>query len=167
MTLSILFSEFFTYPLTSCPSNFYFQLSSSEREVGGASRHLELLSSNLFITESGRQHQYIHVQEVHAFMVMTRYKQAEFEDEDSSSVGSVQLTEGVSATSTHIRYHSGATLWKTRSLLEKCLLLITAILLLVVFIMGTLLSVTVRNENAMQVLHVGPHTAGLLLTLSI
>nr|CAD7463811.1 unnamed protein product [Timema tahoe] len=98
---------------------------------------------------------------------MTRYKQAEFEDEDSSSVGSVQLTEGVSATSTHIRYHSGATLWKTRSLLEKCLLLITAILLLVVFIMGTLLSVTVRNENAMQVLHVGPHTAGLLLTLSI
>nr|CAD7266608.1 unnamed protein product [Timema shepardi] len=90
---------------------------------------------------------------------MTRYKQAEFEDEDSSSVGSVQLTEGVSATSTHIRYHSGATLWKTRSLLEKCLLLITAILLLVVFIMGTLLSVTVRNENAMQVLHVGPHTA--------
>ncbi|CAG2061901.1 unnamed protein product [Timema podura] len=98
---------------------------------------------------------------------MTRYKQAEFEDEDSSSVGSVQLTEGVSATSTHIRYHSGATLWKTRSLLEKCLLLITAILLLVVFIMGTLLSVTVRNENAMQVLHVGPHTAGLLLTFSI
>nr|CAD7412965.1 unnamed protein product [Timema cristinae] len=92
---------------------------------------------------------------------MTRYKQAEFEDEDSSSVGSVQLTEGVSATSTHIRYHSGATLWKTRSLLEKCLLLITAILLLVVFIMGTLLSVTVRNENAMQVLHVGPHTAGV------
>ena len=36
---------------------------------------------------------------------MTRYKQAEFED-DSSSVGSVQLTEGVSATTTHIRYHT-------------------------------------------------------------
>jgi hypothetical protein len=37
---------------------------------------------------------------------MTRYKQAEFEEEDSSSVGSVQLTEGVSATTTHIRYHT-------------------------------------------------------------
>ena len=37
---------------------------------------------------------------------MTRYKQAEFEEDDSSSVGSVQLTEGVSATTTHIRYHT-------------------------------------------------------------
>lgn len=36
---------------------------------------------------------------------MTRYKQAEFE-EDSSSIGSVQLTEGVSTTATHIRYHT-------------------------------------------------------------
>jgi endothelin-converting enzyme len=37
---------------------------------------------------------------------MTRYKQAELEEDDSSSVGSVQLTEGVSATATHIRYHT-------------------------------------------------------------
>jgi hypothetical protein len=37
---------------------------------------------------------------------MTRYKQAEFEEDDCSSVGSVQLTEGVSATTTHIRYHT-------------------------------------------------------------
>jgi len=37
---------------------------------------------------------------------MTRYKQADFEEDDSSSVGSVQLTEGVSATTTHIRYHT-------------------------------------------------------------
>ena len=36
---------------------------------------------------------------------MTRYKQADFED-DSSSVGSVQLTGGVSANTTHIRYHT-------------------------------------------------------------
>jgi len=38
---------------------------------------------------------------------MTRYKQAELEEDDSSSVGSVQLTKGgVSATTTHIRYHT-------------------------------------------------------------
>lgn len=35
---------------------------------------------------------------------MTRYKHAELED-DASSVGSVQLGEGVSSTTTHIRYH--------------------------------------------------------------
>lgn len=38
---------------------------------------------------------------------MTRYKQAEFEDEDSSSIGSVVLnSEGISTSATHIRYHS-------------------------------------------------------------
>lgn len=36
---------------------------------------------------------------------MTRYKKADFE-EDISSIGSVQLTEGVSTTATHIRYHT-------------------------------------------------------------
>ncbi|XP_021915643.1 endothelin-converting enzyme homolog isoform X4 [Zootermopsis nevadensis] len=90
---------------------------------------------------------------------MTRYKQAELEEDDSSSVGSVQLTEGVSATATHIRYHTGTTIWKTRSLLEKCLLILTATLLLLVFVLGTLLSATSREEPALQVIHVGPHTA--------
>lgn len=54
----------------------------------------------------------------------------------------------------------GTTLWKTRSLLEKCLLVLTAILLLLVFLLGMLLSATGRGEPALQVLHVGPHTAG-------
>ena len=37
---------------------------------------------------------------------MTRYKQAEFEDEDCSSLGSVALNSaGISASATHIRYH--------------------------------------------------------------
>lgn len=85
---------------------------------------------------------------------MTRYKQAEFE-EDSSSIGSVQLTEGVSATATHIRYHSGSTLWKSRTLLEKCLILLVASLLLLVFVMGTLLSATTDRASPLQVLHVG------------
>jgi hypothetical protein len=54
----------------------------------------------------------------------------------------------------------GTTLWKTRSLLEKCLLVLTATLLLLVFLLGMLLSATGRGEPALQVLHVGPHTAG-------
>lgn len=38
---------------------------------------------------------------------MTNYKQAEFEDDDSSSIGSVVLnSEGISTTGTHVRYHS-------------------------------------------------------------
>lgn len=38
---------------------------------------------------------------------MMMYKQAEFEDEDSSSIGSVALnSEGISTSATHIRYNS-------------------------------------------------------------
>uniref|UniRef100_A0A1B6E866 Endothelin-converting enzyme 1 n=1 Tax=Clastoptera arizonana TaxID=38151 RepID=A0A1B6E866_9HEMI len=95
--------------------------------------------------------------EVHHRRTMTRYKQAEFED-DSSSIGSVQLTEGVSATATHIRYHSGSTLWKSRSLLEKCLILLVATLVLILFVMATLLSVS-GNRGPQQIhLSVGGST---------
>ncbi|XP_063218947.1 endothelin-converting enzyme homolog isoform X2 [Bacillus rossius redtenbacheri] len=93
------------------------------------------------------------------------YKQAEFED-DSSSVGSVQLAEGVSATSTHIRYHTGTTLWKARTLLEKGLLVLAALLALVVFILGTLLSVTSKQVSLLRVQHVDGRGPGdLCLTL--
>ncbi|RZF31949.1 hypothetical protein LSTR_LSTR012419 [Laodelphax striatellus] len=88
---------------------------------------------------------------------MTRYKQADFE-EDSSSIGSTQLTEGVSATATHIRYHSGTTLWKSRSLLEKCLILLVVSLLLIVFVLGSLLSATKNETNPLQVVHIGAQT---------
>ena len=54
----------------------------------------------------------------------------------------------------------GTTLWKTRSLLEKCLLVLTATLLLLVLVLGMLLSATGRGDPAVHVLHVGPHTAG-------
>jgi hypothetical protein len=54
----------------------------------------------------------------------------------------------------------GTTLWKTRTVLEKCLLVLTATLLLLVFVFGMLLSTTGRGEPALHVLHVGPHTAG-------
>ena len=54
----------------------------------------------------------------------------------------------------------GTTLWKTRTILEKCLLVLTATLLILAFVLGLLLSATGRREPALQVLHVGPHTAG-------
>lgn len=78
---------------------------------------------------------------------MTRYKQAEFADDDLSSVGSVQLTGGVSASATHIRYHAGSTLWRRRTQLEKSLLLLTATLLFIVFILIILLSVAGSKEK--------------------
>ncbi|XP_066996850.2 endothelin-converting enzyme homolog [Anabrus simplex] len=88
---------------------------------------------------------------------MTRYKQAEFEEDDSSSVGSVQLTEGVSATTTHIRYHTGSSLWKARSVLEKALLVLLALLLLLVLVLAALLSAATHHDNGRQVLHVRQH----------
>ncbi|KAK7794358.1 hypothetical protein R5R35_007241 [Gryllus longicercus] len=97
---------------------------------------------------------------------MTRYKQAEFEEDDSSSVGSVQLTEGVSATTTHIRYHTGTSLWKARSLLEKILLVTVALLVLLVLVLATLLSATSRPEPALQV-HVRPHKTEDQLCLTV
>ena len=39
-------------------------------------------------------------------------------------------------------------------------MVVTATLLLLVFVLGLLLSATGRGEPALQVLHVGPHTAG-------
>ncbi|XP_014279943.3 endothelin-converting enzyme homolog [Halyomorpha halys] len=81
---------------------------------------------------------------------MTRYKKADFE-EDISSIGSVQLTEGVSTTATHIRYHTGTTLWKSRTLLEKCLILSVATLLLVVFILALALTATGRHYPSQSI----------------
>lgn len=43
---------------------------------------------------------------------MARYKKTEFVDEDISSVSSIQLNEGVSSTSTHIRYHTVSLFFK-------------------------------------------------------
>lgn len=37
---------------------------------------------------------------------MTRYKQADFADEDTSSVGSVHLTDSSTNPALHIRYHT-------------------------------------------------------------
>ncbi|XP_018913127.2 endothelin-converting enzyme homolog isoform X2 [Bemisia tabaci] len=80
---------------------------------------------------------------------MTRYKHAEIE-EDSCSFGSVHLTEGVSAMTTHIRYHAGYSIWKSRSVLEKCLIVSSGVLLLVVIIMGFLLGS--KDDNVQSIL---------------
>lgn len=88
---------------------------------------------------------------------MMMYKQAEFEDEDSSSIGSVALnSEGISTSATHIRYNSGISLWRARSALERCLFIICAGLLLMVM----MLSIVISSKNGWdeaQILHVTSH----------
>ncbi|XP_011139623.1 endothelin-converting enzyme homolog isoform X2 [Harpegnathos saltator] len=87
---------------------------------------------------------------------MTRYKPAEFEDEESS-IGSVTLnSEGISTSATHIRYHSAPTLWKARSTLERCLLIMCTTLLLTVFILISLFRHRPQWDEA-QILHVTSH----------
>ncbi|XP_046478357.1 endothelin-converting enzyme homolog isoform X1 [Neodiprion pinetum] len=94
---------------------------------------------------------------------MTRYKQAEFEDEDSSSIGSVALnSEGISTSATHIRYHTsgviqGTTLWRARSTMEKCLVITCAALLFTVIVMSIVISSKSGWDNA-QILHVTSHS---------
>ncbi|XP_043280867.1 endothelin-converting enzyme homolog isoform X1 [Venturia canescens] len=95
---------------------------------------------------------------------MTRYKQAEFEDEDSSSIGSIVLnSEGITTSGTHIRYHSGTTLWRARSTLERCLLVTCIGLLLLILILGGLLHSKHRWEDAPRV-HVVPKDGSPCLT---
>ncbi|XP_011301626.1 endothelin-converting enzyme 1 isoform X2 [Fopius arisanus] len=94
---------------------------------------------------------------------MTRYKQAEFEDEDSSSIGSVVLnSEGISTSATHIRYHSGTTLWRARTTLEKYLEVICGGLLLTVI--ALIVALGRKHDwrsNDAQILHVTSNTDGL------
>ncbi|KAF4525658.1 hypothetical protein B566_EDAN001258 [Ephemera danica] len=68
---------------------------------------------------------------------MTRYKQAEFEDEDSSSVG------------------SGVTIWKTRTRLERMLAATVGVLSVLVIILSIILSHSGRGRQVPQVVHVG------------
>ncbi|XP_049824588.1 endothelin-converting enzyme homolog isoform X3 [Aethina tumida] len=80
---------------------------------------------------------------------MTRYTNADFADDDS--VNSVQLTEGISTSATHIRYHAGNSIWKLRSPLEKVLLLLTGVLLFVVFILAIILHVAEHKNMEIMV----------------
>ncbi|KZC11845.1 Endothelin-converting enzyme 1 [Dufourea novaeangliae] len=82
---------------------------------------------------------------------MMMYKQAEFEDEDSSSIGSgAPNGEGISTSATHIRYRSGTSLWRARSALERCLFIICAGLLLMV----VMLSIVISSKNGWDEAHI-------------
>ncbi|KAL1501599.1 hypothetical protein ABEB36_006896 [Hypothenemus hampei] len=70
---------------------------------------------------------------------MTRYTNADFGDDDS--VNSVQLTEGINSSATHIRYHPGAKLWEVRSNLERILLFLTTFLFIVVIVLSIVVNV--------------------------
>uniref|UniRef100_A0A336LY78 CSON004984 protein n=1 Tax=Culicoides sonorensis TaxID=179676 RepID=A0A336LY78_CULSO len=88
---------------------------------------------------------------------MTRYKHTEFNDEDTSSVGSIHLTEATSP-AMHIRYHSvrTSTIWTNRSLLEKCLICLVFLLILIVIILAIVLST--EGDPSTRILHVQPHS---------
>ncbi|XP_023296550.2 neprilysin-3 isoform X1 [Lucilia cuprina] len=89
---------------------------------------------------------------------MTRYKQTEFSEEDSSSIGGVQLNEPSSSTGMQIRYHTArATLnWRSRNRVEKWLMITTIFLS---FIILGLLIMLFQNEadKTTRILHVEPH----------
>ncbi|XP_017775297.1 PREDICTED: endothelin-converting enzyme 1 isoform X2 [Nicrophorus vespilloides] len=87
---------------------------------------------------------------------MTRYKHADFADDDS--VGSVQLTEGISSSATHIRYHTGSSMWKKRSMLEKALLVLVGTLLFVVMVLAFLLSSADRRIREAKLVNHKPTT---------
>jgi glutathionyl-hydroquinone reductase len=68
---------------------------------------------------------------------MTRYTHADFTDDDS--VNSVQLTEGISTSATHIRYHASTSIWRQRTMLEKALLVLVATLFFVIVVLTIIL----------------------------
>ncbi|XP_049783142.1 endothelin-converting enzyme homolog isoform X1 [Schistocerca cancellata] len=69
---------------------------------------------------------------------MARYKQAEFDD-DASSVGSVQLTGTSTPGGPRIRFRMGWSLWQSRTLLERLLLVVVGALLLALLIVSAVL----------------------------
>lgn len=102
---------------------------------------------------------------------MTRYKQADFADEDTSSIGSRSLNETTTIPTMHIRYHTAQvnsqremrlklslvqfvlifllylqsmTLWRTRTKLEKYLIVALSVLTVIFAIL--LLSITSSGD---------------------
>ncbi|XP_055546148.1 endothelin-converting enzyme homolog isoform X1 [Wyeomyia smithii] len=85
---------------------------------------------------------------------MTRYKQAQFVDEDSSSIGSIQINETSRSPTMHIRYHTarGTSLWNARSKLEKVLILLVLLSAVTICVLIGLLA-----TESTRILHVQPH----------
>ncbi|XP_066144511.1 endothelin-converting enzyme homolog isoform X2 [Euwallacea fornicatus] len=79
---------------------------------------------------------------------MTRYTNADFGDDDS--INSVQLTEGISTSATHIRYHPGAKLWEVRSTLERILLFLSGFLFMVVIVLSIVVNVVEHHLHEVK-----------------
>ncbi|XP_076035689.1 M13 family metallopeptidase neprilysin 3 isoform X2 [Oratosquilla oratoria] len=80
---------------------------------------------------------------------MTRYKQQTDMDDDASSVGSAR-TEDLPTGTTTIRYHMGSHFWRSRSPLEKALLVGWLLLLLVVAVLVAILHAQSRSRPAIH-----------------
>uniref|UniRef100_A0A8D8PUY9 Endothelin-converting enzyme 1 n=1 Tax=Cacopsylla melanoneura TaxID=428564 RepID=A0A8D8PUY9_9HEMI len=93
---------------------------------------------------------------IRMLMTKSKYKHAEL-DEDTTSMGSAHITEGISTSATHIHYYPSTSFWKLRSLLEKCLIILNCILLFLVFLFGCLLGssekVTTTVNTSYDVMH--------------
>ncbi|XP_030246015.1 neprilysin-3 isoform X2 [Drosophila navojoa] len=89
---------------------------------------------------------------------MTRYKQTEFTEDDSSSIGGIQLNEATGHTGMQIRYHTARATWnwRSRNRTEKWLLITTFVMTIVIL---TLLTMILSNssDNTNHVVHVQPH----------
>ncbi|XP_068141142.1 neprilysin-3 isoform X1 [Drosophila tropicalis] len=91
--------------------------------------------------------------------VMTRYKQTEFTEDDSSSIGGIQLNEATGHTGMQIRYHTARATWnwRSRNKTEKWLLITTFVMTLTIFTLLILLLSNGSHEKTKHVLHVQPH----------
>ncbi|XP_026682311.1 endothelin-converting enzyme homolog [Diaphorina citri] len=78
---------------------------------------------------------------IRMLMTKSKYKHAEL-DEDTTSMGSAHITEGISTSATHIHYYPSTSFWKLRTLLEKCLIVLNCTLLSLVVLFGCLLGST-------------------------
>jgi membrane metallo-endopeptidase-like protein 1 len=83
---------------------------------------------------------------------MTRYTHADFTDDDS--VNSVQLTEGISTSATHIRYHASTSIWRQRTMLEKALLVLVATLFFVIVVLTIILHSAEHRIHESRIIHV-------------
>lgn len=61
------------------------------------------------------------------------------------------LFSGICSSATHIRYHTGTTIWELRSSLEKVLLLLVSILLFVIFVLAVVLHITEHRLHDVMV----------------
>ncbi|XP_055922189.1 neprilysin-3 isoform X2 [Eupeodes corollae] len=90
--------------------------------------------------------------------MMTRYKHADFQDDDTSSTGAIQLTESNSSSGYHLRYHTSraTSKWRSRNKLERCLIITTGLMAATILVLITLIVVH-SHDNTTRILHVQPH----------